>query len=94
MNKILLINRLNPEDKNNLKKKMFFLLGEMNFSATESRLKETLDKINILKEEDIVFKYNGVELNLLTQEIPNVIKILLDNNFLIYSIYETYTPEL
>ncbi len=92
MNKILLINRLNPDDNSILKKKMFFLLGGMNFSSTESRLKETLDKINILKKNDIIYKYNGVVLDITTQEIPNIIKILIDGDFSVYSIYEIYTP--
>lgn len=94
MNKILLINRLNPNDDTNIKKKMFFLLGGMNFSATETRLKEILDKIDILKKEDILYKYNGVVLDITTQEIPKIIKILIDEDFSIYSIYELYTPGL
>lgn len=92
MNKILLINRLNPDDNSSLKKKMFFLLGGMKFSSTESRLKETLDKINILKKDDIIYKYNGVVLDITTKEIPNIIKILIERDFSVYSIYEIYTP--
>lgn len=94
MNKILLINRLNPNENSNIKKRMFFLLGEMNFSSTESRLKEMLDKIDILKKEDIIYKYNGVVLNIATQQIPKILKMLLNEDFSVYSIYELYTPEL
>ena len=94
MNNILLINRLNPNDMTTEKKKMFFLLGDMNFSATENKLKETLDEIDILKKEDIIYKYNGVVLDITTQQIPKIIKIFLEKEFSIYSIYELYTPEL
>lgn len=94
MNKILLINRLDPNDDTNIKRKIFFLLGGMNFSSTETRLKEILDKIDILKKEDIIYKYNGVVLDITTQEIPKIIKTLLDKGFSVYSIYELYTPEL
>lgn len=92
MNKILLINRINPDDNSSLKKKIFFLLGGMNFSSTERRLKETLDRINILKKDDILYKYNGVVLDIPIGEIPNIIKVLINEDFSVYSIYEIYTP--
>ena len=94
MNNILLINRLDPKDNTNIKKKMFFLLGEMNFSSTETKLKEILDRIDILKKEDIIYKYNGVVLDITTQQIPYIVKVLIDEKFSIYSIYEIYTPDL
>ncbi len=94
MNNILLINRLDPKDNTNIKKKMFFLLGEMNFSSTETKLKEMLDRIDILKKEDIIYKYNGVVLDITTQQIPYIVKALIEENFSIYSIYELYTPSL
>ena len=94
MNNILLINRLDPNDKSNVKKKMFFLLGGMNFSSTETKLKEILDKIDILRKEDIIYKYNGVVLDITTEHIPHIIKMLLSEEFSVYSIYELYTPGL
>ncbi len=92
MNNILLINRLNPDDNNDSKKKIFFLLGGMNFATTETRLKELLDKIDILGKQDIIYKYNGVLLDITTKDIPNIIKELIKEDFPIYSIYELYTP--
>lgn len=94
MNNILLINRQDPTDESKIKKKIFFLLGEMNFSTTETKLKELLDKIDILEKGDIIYKYNGVVLNITTRQIPKVIKTLVNEDFSIYSIYELYTPGL
>ena len=94
MNNILLINRIDPNEDTSIKKKMFFLLGGMNFSSTENKLKEILDKIDILRKEDIIYKYNGVVLDIKTQQIPYIIKLLIDESFLVYSIYELYTPGL
>ena len=48
----------------------------------------------ILKKEDIIYKYNGVVLDITTQQIPYIVKVLIDEKFSIYSIYELYTPEL
>lgn len=94
MNNILLINRLDPNENSNIKKRIFFLLGGMNFSSTENRLKEILDKVDILNKEDIIYKYNGVVLDIATQQIPDIIKVLINGDFLVYSIYELYTPGL
>ena len=94
MNKILLINRLNPQDFTEKKKKICFIIGGMNVPIVESRLMEVLKKTDILQLNDILYKYNGVELNITTQQIPIITKLLSKNNIDIYSIYEVYNPEL
>lgn len=94
MNKVLLINRLDPKESSNIKKRVFFLLGGMNFSSTENKLKEMLDKLDILIKEETIYKYNGVVLNITTQQIPKIVKHLLSEDFSVYSIYELYTPEV
>lgn len=94
MNKIMLINRLNPQDYTEEKKKIFFSIGGMNVPFIENKLIDVLNKSGIVKQSDIVLKYNGVELNLTTQQIPNVVKLLCKEDISIYSIYEYYNPDL
>lgn len=94
MNEILLINRLNPKNYTSQKKRIFFLMGGLNLPATEVKLVNLLDKLDTVKKEEIVHKYNGVELFITTQDIPRIIKLLVDNNLSIYSVYEIYNPEL
>lgn len=94
MNKIMLINRLNPQDYTEEKKKIFFSIGGMNVPSIENKLIDVLNKSGIVKQSDIVLKYNGVELNLTTQQIPNVVKLLCKEDISIYSIYEYYNPDL
>lgn len=94
MNKIMLINRLNPQDYTEEKKKIFFSIGGMNVPSIENKLIDVLNKSGIVKQNDIVLKYNGVELNLTTQQIPNVVKLLCKEDISIYSIYEYYNPDL
>ena len=94
MNKILLINRLNPQDFTNKKKKIFFVIGGMNVPSMEKKLIELLNKSDVVEREDILYKYNGVELNISTQQIPVVVKLLSNNNISIYNIFEVYDPEL
>ena len=94
MNKILLINRLNPQDFTEKKKKVCFIIGGMNVPIVETRLMDVLKKTDILQLNDIIYKYNGIELNITTQQIPIIVKLLSKNNIDIYSIYEVYNPEL
>lgn len=94
MNKIMLINRLNPQDYTEEKKKIFFSIGGMNVPSIENKLIDILNNSGIVKQNDIVLKYNGIELNLTTQQIPNVIKLLCKEDISIYSIYEYYNPDL
>jgi hypothetical protein len=90
----MLINRLNPQDYTEEKKKIFFSIGGMNVPSIENKLIDVLNKSGIVQQSDIVLKYNGVELNLTTQQIPNVVKLLCKEDISIYSIYEYYNPDL
>lgn len=93
MYKSLLINKINPQDFTKGKKRMFFLIGDMNILATEDRLVKLLNKSGLLEISDILFKYNGIELSIDVQTIPEIVKLLAKENFSIYSIYEVYSPE-
>lgn len=94
MNKTLLINRINPQDFTKQEKRMFFLIGEMNVPEIEDRLIKTLNDLDFLDRDDIIYKYNGVELNIDSQTIPKIIKILSEKDLKIYSAYEIYDPKI
>lgn len=94
MNDILLINKISPQDYSNEKKKVFFLLGGMNISKIENKVVDVLHNEGKIDLKDIVLKYNGVELNITTQDIPNIVKLLCKENISIYSIYQVYNPDL
>ncbi|NLJ99596.1 MAG: hypothetical protein GX320_10120 [Tissierellia bacterium] len=93
MNKILLINRLDPQESSDTKDKVFFMIGDMNKPSAENRLIDVLNKSGIIKCEDIILKYNGIELNINIQQIPTIVKILVNEDFDIYGIYQLYNPE-
>lgn len=93
MNKILLINRLDPQDYSQIKDKVFFMIGGMNIPSVENRLIDVINDSNIIKTEDMVLKYNGIELNINVQQIPVIIKLLSNQNFSIYGVYQVYNPD-
>lgn len=94
MNKIMLISKLNPQDYTDEKKKIFFSLGGMNIPTIENKIIDILTKSDLVGLNDIVLKYNGIELNITTQQIPNIVKLLCKENISTYSIYQFYNPDL
>lgn len=95
MNKTLLINRINAQDYTKIKKKIFFLIGNINLPIIEDKLVKSINESTLIDDKnDIVFKYNGIELNICTQKIPAITKLLTNAGISIYSIFETYNPDL
>ena len=94
MNNISLINRINNIDYSGRKKKVFFLIGEMETAPVKQRLMDILDTARIVDKSEIVYKYNGVELGILIQSIPIIIKLLSDADINIYGVYAIYNPEI
>lgn len=94
MNKIMLMNRINPQDYSKEKKKIFFSVGGMSITAVENKILDVLHKEGFIKKDNLVLKYNGIELKINTQEIPKVVKLLTKEDIDIYSIFELYNPQL
>ncbi|NMB06879.1 MAG: hypothetical protein GX981_00655 [Tissierellia bacterium] len=93
MNKILLINRINPRDYSNTKEKIFFMIGGMDVPSIENKLIDTINESNMIEPDDMVLKYNGIELNITVQQIPTMVELLTRENFSIYGIYQIYNPD-
>lgn len=92
MNKILLIDRLNPKDESDEKQEVFFMLGGMNDPIEENRIMDILNSSELISSDDILLKYNGIELNIRIKDIPTIVKLLVENNISIYGIYKIYSP--
>ena len=93
MNKIMLVSKVNPQDYSDEKKKVFMALGGMNISSIENKVIDILRSSGIIELKDIVLKYNGIEMKIATQQIPNIIKTLCKENISIYGVYQIYDPD-
>lgn len=89
MFKTLLINQLNTTDTGD-RRKIFFLLGNMD--DIRSDLLEVFNSKDSKYYGKTTFRYNGVSIMMSTNEIPNVIKKLVDMGIDLYSVYEIYEP--
>ena len=76
MDNILIIGKSNPKDYSTVKDKVIFIIGGVGVKAIEDKLIEILKSQDYLREDDLVFKYDGIELNIVTQNIPNIVKLL------------------
>lgn len=68
------------------------MIGELNDPMVENRLIDVLHESGMVGENDFIFKYNGVELNITIQQIPKMVNKLSSNGFHIYSVFERYNP--
>lgn len=95
MNKVLLINRINTNDNSIIKRRVSFILGGMNLSSMKDKLIDTINSSGLIDDNnDVLYKYNGVEINMATQAIPKIVKLLASANIPIYSVYEVYNSDL
>lgn len=92
MNKVLLINRIDTKKFRDEEKRMFFLVDESKSQCVQEHLIDILDGTELIPKENIIYKYNGVEILMKEEDIPKIIKILMEANVNIYSIYQLYDP--
>lgn len=92
MNKTLLINRIDPSDDSKQKRKIFFIIGDMNVSTVENKLIDILNNSKLINSEDMLLKYNGIELDISIEQIPSFVELLTNKDISIYGIYERYNP--
>lgn len=51
-----------------------------------------LSSLEDIKSEDIVFRYNGFQIQTEIRNIPAILKALMDEKVPVYSVFEMYTP--
>jgi hypothetical protein len=95
MNQVLLINRINTNDNSIIKRRISFILGGINLSSMEDKLIDTINNSGLIDDSnDVLYKYNGVEISMSTQTIPKIVRLLANANIPIYSVYEVYNSDL
>lgn len=94
MNDILLVNKVNPKDYSSKKQRLFLQIGGIQLPKIEERLQSVLKSSRLVDSNDIIYKYDGIEINILVQSIPIIIRLLSENNISIYSVYGIYDPKL
>lgn len=92
MNDVLLINRIDVQKEFDKKKKIFFIVDYKSEDYSEYNIVKLLSSLDNVKSEDIVFRYNGFQIQTEIRNIPAILKALMDEKVPVYSVFEMYTP--
>lgn len=92
MNDVLLINRIDVQKEFDKKKKIFFIVDYKSEDYSEYNIVKLLSSLKNIKSEDIVFRYNGFQIQTEIRNIPAILKALMDEKVPVYSVFEMYTP--
>lgn len=92
MNDVLLINRIDVQKEFDKKKKIFFIVDYKSEDYSEYNIVKLLSSLEDIKSEDIVFRYNGFQIQTEIRNIPAILKALMDEKVPVYSVFEMYTP--
>lgn len=74
------------------KKKIFFIVDYKSEDYSEYNIVKLLSSLENIKSEDIVFRYNGFQIQTEIRNIPAILKALMDEKVPVYSVFEMYTP--
>ncbi len=92
MNDVLLINRIDVQKEYDKKKKVFFIVDYKSEDYSEYNIVKILCGLEDISSEDIVFRYNGFQIQTEIRNIPAILKALIDEKVPVYSVFEMYTP--
>ena len=92
MNDVLLINRIDVQKEYDKKKKIFFIVDYKSEDYSEYNIVKLLSSLDGIKSEDIVFRYNGFQIQTEIRNIPAILKALIEEKVPVYSVFEMYTP--
>ena len=92
MNDVLLINRIDVQKEFDKKKKIFFIVDYKSEDYSEYNIVKLLSSLENIRSEDIVFRYNGFQIQTEIRNITAILKALMDEKVPVYSVFEMYTP--
>ncbi len=90
MNNVLLINRIKPNSEDTTKINVTFVVEGMHDDEICDKIIQTIDQCGFILLEDLIIKYNGINLNLAISNIPKVMRLLAMEGFNVFGVYSLY----
>lgn len=90
MNDVLLINRIDPDQTQSQETRVSFILEGMQVDEVCDLLIQILADLSFINLEEAVIKYNGIDLLLPQNLIPDCVKALCQAGLRIYGVYASY----
>ncbi len=91
MNDVLLINRIIPGETPEKARNMTFILGDMHDIQFADKVADLIQQTGFALDENVILKYNGVEIRMLEQDIPEMIRIFNQSGIDVYGVYHLYS---
>lgn len=91
MNDVLLINRIIPGQTPNKQRRMTFVLGDMHDMERAEKVIDLLQASQFAIGNNLIVKYNGVEMLMEEENIPAVLRLFMDNDVDVYGVYHMYS---
>lgn len=92
MNDVLLINRIDVRKEYDSVRNIFFIIDYGSEKYSEYNIVNLFNSIGDMNISDIIFRYNGFQIKTEIRNIPYIIKALMDEGILVYSVFEQYSP--
>ncbi|MDO4593763.1 MAG: hypothetical protein Q4B52_00155 [Tissierellia bacterium] len=90
MNDVLLIKKLKPDEDIDTIMPVRFIISGMDEKENILKLFGNLRKENILNDDKILVKIDGITINICPKDIDKVIKIIFSMGLSIYEIFTMY----
>lgn len=90
MNDVLLVRKINPDESLETYRTITVNLGQMHKASTCDTIVEVLEALDFIRLSSLIIKYNGITLDIKTADIPKLLSALIENDILVYSVYELY----
>lgn len=89
MENSLLIRRLKPNIDLEELRTLSLVLGSMNEEAVVNSVIETLADLDYIDNSKVMLKYEGIDVLISYENLPNLILKLLESNVKVYGVYES-----
>lgn len=90
MNDVLLIYRNIPGETPEKVRDMTFILGDMHDIQFADKVADLIRDTGFALDENVILKYNGVEIRMLERDVPEMIRVFISNDVDVYGVYHLY----
>ena len=91
MNNVLLINRIIPTIDDNRVCNITFVIADMHLQEVHDKIIKVIDSSEYMDLNNTEINYNGFTTKQKAKLIPEIMKLLVENNLKAYGVYDLYS---
>ena len=86
----ILIKKINPNEKLNKTYLVSFVISKMNEEEQIKKVFDICDSKDYIRSESIILRHDGVELEIETKKVPDLLRDFLKNEIEVFATYISY----